>query len=805
MNMPTRLTALAAGVLLACAVHAQTAPGARIAIDQPAATLDQALGSLARQTGVQAIFASALTEGRTAPALKGSYTPREALERLLAGSGLVLRARDAQTYTLERAASGASGQEARELATVTVHASADASAAGLPRDYAGGQVARGGRIGILGNLDIMDTPFNGTNYTQALIQDQQARSVADVMQNDPSVRVARGFGNFQELYLIRGFPVFSDDMSYNGLYGLLPRQYVAAELLERIEVFRGASTFVNGAAPGSSGIGGMVSVLPKRAPNEALTQLSAGIESGGQAYGALDVARRFGPDRNTGIRINAVRRDGGTAVDREKRELDAFVVGLDWRNDKVRLSADIGHQYHRLDQPRPSVTPDGGLPAAPDATKNFAQPWTYSEEKQTFGTLRGEFDLADDVTLWAAAGMREGDERNVLAEPKAKPDGTITPYRFDNHRQETVKTGEVGIRARLRTGEVGHQLSAAVSAYALEERNAWAMSGNFAAGSLGAPLAVAPAPILWTGGVLNSPLVVRKSETSSFALADTLSFSGDRILLTLGARHQTIEEEGFDYNTGVQTSSYKKSRVSPMTGLVVKATRQVSLYANYSEGLIKGDTAPFRDGNNNIVSNGGQAFAPYVAKQKEIGVKYDGGSLGGALSLFATSKPSGFLVGSTFETGGEQNNRGLELTVYGEAARGVRLLGGLTLLDAEQTKADVPANNGKAVIGVPRRQLNAGVEWDVPALRGLTLTGRAIHTSTQYADAANTMELPAWSRFDLGARYTTSIGKQALTLRARVDNVSNRSYWASAGGYPGQSYLVLGAPRTFVLTGTVDF
>lgn len=105
----------------------------------------------------------------------------------------------------------------KTLDTVVVQASADASGAGLTKSYAGGQVARGGRVGLLGNQDVMDTPFSTTAYTSELIQDQQARSVADVVQNDPSVRVARGFGNFQELYVIRGFPVGSDDTAYNGL------------------------------------------------------------------------------------------------------------------------------------------------------------------------------------------------------------------------------------------------------------------------------------------------------------------------------------------------------------------------------------------------------------------------------------------------------------------------------------------------------------------------------------------------------------------------------------------------------------
>ena len=63
--------------------------------------------------------------------------------------------------------------------TVVVSASADASAAGLSKTFAGGQVAKGGRVGLLGTMDIMDTPFNSTNYTQQFIQDQQAHSVAD--------------------------------------------------------------------------------------------------------------------------------------------------------------------------------------------------------------------------------------------------------------------------------------------------------------------------------------------------------------------------------------------------------------------------------------------------------------------------------------------------------------------------------------------------------------------------------------------------------------------------------------------------
>lgn len=693
------------------------------------------------------------------------------------------------------------------LPTVTVEASADASAEGLLPEYSGGQVARGGRLGLLGNVDNMDAPFSSTVYTHTLIQDQQARSVADVLLNDPSVRVARGFGNYQELYVIRGFPLNSDDLAYNGLYGLLPRQFVATELLERVEVLRGANTFLNGAAPGGGGIGGSINLLPKRAPNEPLNQVTVGTDNGGQAYLAADIARRFGPDQSSGIRVNMVRRDGDTVIDNEKRELSVLSVGLDHRGRDFRLSADVGYQEHKLDQARPSVDVAAGLavPAAPDASANFAQPWTYSDERDTFGTVRGEVDLAPDVTAWAAAGFRRGTESNTLANPKViNTAGDTSSYRFDNARKDSVRTGEIGIRTKLRTGSVGHNLSATVSAFTLDSRNAYALSAfSGFASNLYAPVAVAiPDANAVVGGTLSNPLLTQKTELSSVALADTLSFAEDRVLLTLGARNQTIKEKSYDPNSGASTNNdYDKSSVTPVAGLVVKPTKNLSLYANYIEALTKGPRA------GGTADNRGEVFAPYRSKQKEIGAKFDADGFGISMALFTTSQPMGFLNTSTnlFGIDGEQRNRGVELSVYGTPTRGVRVLGGATLLDAKQKRTADGTNDGKDAIGVPDVQVNLGAEWDVPNIKGLALNGRAIYTSSQYADAANTQRLPSWTRYDVGVRYITSIGNKMITIRGQIENLANRNYWASAGGYPGAGYLVLGAPRTFVLSASLDF
>lgn len=679
----------------------------------------------------------------------------------------------------------------------------------LQPEYAGGQVARGGRVGMFGALDVMDTPFAITSYTAELALNQQARSVADVLQNDPAVRVAKGFGNFQELYVIRGFPVYSDDMTYNGVYGILPRQFVAAELLERVEVFHGANAFLNGAAPGGSGVGGAFNLAPKRAPDTALSRLTAGVESGGAVLVAADVARRFGADGDFGVRGNLVRRSGETAVDGQGRELNVAALGLDYRGDRVRVSADVGYQDHRIKAPRPSVTPLGDIPAPPEASSNFAQPWTFTDERQLFGVVRGEADLTDDLSVWAAAGGRDGREKNVLSNPSAFADGTTTAYRFDNRREDAVISADAGVRYNLTTGPVSHRLVGTAQAVKLKSKNAYAFS-NFAGfpGSLYAPAPVAaPATDFFTGGVLDDPLVTERTRNTSIALADMMSLLDGRVLFTAGVRWQEIYTRTYDYTTGAlnENGRYKADAWTPAFALVVKPSETISLYANYAQALIPGQIAPTESGGVPVL-NPGEVLAPFRGKQYEAGVKVDYGSFGGTLSAFQVSLPSAVVVNNLFTANGKQRHRGVELSTYGEPVKGLRLLGGATYIDPKLTRTAGGALDGNAPIGVPEWAANLDVEWDVPALAGLTLEGRAVYTGEQWADAANTVELKSWTRFDLGVRYAVETGDdQTLTLRARVENVADKDYWASSGGFPGANYLVLGNPRTFIVSASVDF
>ncbi len=714
----------------------------------------------------------------------------------------------ADTASAPATTASAPATEPVYLGTVTITASADASKDGLQPAYAGGQVAKGGRAGILGTKNNMDTPFSITSYTNDLIQDQQAHGVGDVLQNDSGVRVARGFGNFQESYFIRGFVLSSDDVAYNGLYSLLPRQYIATELFERVEVLQGATGFLMGAAPNGGGIGGSINLLPKRAPNEDLNRVTVGVDSGGSGNVAADVARRFGPDKSWGLRLNAGYRDGGTGVDDEKSQTSVGSVGLDWRGERARVSADLGAQDNRLQATRPEVTLGAGLtrvPDAPDASKNFAQPWTYSNERDLFGTLRAEYDITNDVTGWAAYGLRRSNEANSLANLTVTSDnGDGNFYRFDNTRKDKVDTGEVGVRGKLQTGSVGHEWVVAGDFFELKKDNAYVMdffntfdTNLYHPTSYGQPAISSTA---FTGNQLSDPALNGIIRLTSVAVGDTLSLFDKSVLLTLGARYQHFDITNYAYDTGIASAAYTKGRTSPAVGIVYKPVKQVSVYANYIEGLAQGDTAPAN------VNNPGEMLAPYVSKQKEVGVKYDGGRLGAGLALFSTDKPRGIVdANNNFSDSGEDQHRGAELTWYGLAATGVRVLGGLTWLDATQKDTGSATTDGNRVIGVPRLQGNLGLEWEVQQVEGLALNARVVYTGSSYADDLNTLEVPSWTRLDLGVRYLMEVSNRPVTLRARVDNVFNRDYWASVGGYPGYGYLSAGMPRTFSLSASVDF
>ena len=238
-----------------------------------------------------------------------------------------------------------------------------------------------------------------------------------------------------------------------------------------------------------------------------------------------------------------------------------------------------------------------------------------------------------------------------------------------------------------------------------------------------------------------------------------------------------------------------------MAGLVFKARDDLSLYANYIEGLTLGTTV------GSLYQNAGEVFPPFKTKQMEVGAKWDAGRFTHTVSLFQIKQPATTTDNSTqplptMRLGGEQRNRGIEWSIFGEVAPRVRALGGITYMQGKLTRTQGGINQGNKATGTAPWQANLGGEWDPLWLDGLTLTGRVVYTSSQYADNANSLKMPSWTRVDVGARYATRIAERPVTFRAGINNLFDRSYWEGIQ-YPG--LVTLGAPRTFQLSATVDF
>ena len=787
---PTLALAIAVSACWAPALHAQSAPaGQLLTFDIPAAPVGQVLTRLANETGILLAAPPELLAGRLSGGVRGRYTRADALDQALAGTGLRATRDAPNQFRLSALPPAAT----TTLAPVTVTGSALDT--GLPPVYAGGQVASGGRIGLLGNMSDMDTPFSATQYTSKLIEDQQAQNIGDVLVNDPSVRNTYSRGAGRDEFNIRGFTLFNYDVSFNGLYGVSPRNASSLIGVERVEVLRGPNALLNGMAPYGS-VGGAINLVPKRAGAEPLNRYTLSYIGDSQFGAHADLARRYGDTQEFGVRLNVAGSGGDLPQDGSRENLGAVALGLDYQGERLRVDGDINYQNRTTDArsgllfPPP---PGQDIGPAPDARRNFFPSWTYWKTKEWSGALGAEYDLSPDWTVYGAVGARKHDFESLQTSwLMLDSNGDIGAVPARLNESLLSKTGEVGLRGRFHTGAVKHEPSVSASALDIDYSSARIRSRTVFS-NLYDP-ADLPKPDIARPGDLPK---TSESRLYSVALADKISFLDDRVQFIAGVRHQRIESTNFDAATGRSTSDYAKSAVTPAFALTLRPTQRLSLYGNYIEGLSQGGTAP--EG----AINAGEVFAPEIAKQIEVGGKYDFGDFSTTLSAFKIDKPSSFLDPDTrrYVSNGQQRNRGLELLVQGDAAPGVRLLGGVAYTDARLTRTEGGVNDGNWAPAVPRFQFNAAAEWDTPFLPGLTVTARMLRTSQQYVDVGNTQTIPGWTRFDLGARYAFDASGTPMVVRATVENVFNKNYWQSAA----REGLTVGAPRTVLLSVSAEF
>lgn len=788
-------------------IHSARSDGALLVFSVPAGPLGAAVNQFALQAGIFVSGLASSDESLQSPGVQGRHTVEQGFALLLTGTGLQADALQAhpnstQTPTPTRKGFTLRPQASRpkelgyfaldtlpEVWVTPAHPNPIA-----PEDTdASGAILHTTELGVLGRRKTIETPYATTGYSAEFIANQQASSVGEALKLEPSVRNFFPDGSLGEYFNMRGFYMQSQEFAWNGLYGLVPTNRSASELLERVEVLRGPGALLYGMSLGGS-VGGVINLVPKRALQTPLTRTTVGVASDAMLSNHWDISRRLGDQQQWGVRLNLLKAYGHGAVDGQKENRQLAAIALDYRDRQLRMALDA---YSIKESQRDGLAlmttfASDEIPAPIDARTNTGK-GIYAQSDTKAASWQWEVDGAERGSLFGAFGVKHQRSQGALNNAlglNASSTGDYTGVDMNVNNLYTTQSAQLGARKQLTTGSLSHTLSLSLNAVtqkvgAQSVRSTW--SSNLYEPS---------APVLASQPGKSS--TQSHTRLNSLALVDTLASQDGRYQATIGVRYQHI------YTRNASTSAvtghpYRQHALTPTVALIAKPwDAPIALYANYIEGLSQGGlvTDP-------LASNFGQAFAPYKSKQLELGLKWQSEDWQHTLSVFQIKRPSLILNSATarYAPDGEQRNRGIEWTFDGALRPGWSVLGGLARLQAITTQTSDGLLNGKTAAGIPHWQANLGSEWIAPLHSALTFSANAVHTGGFWVNASNTQRVRSWTRWDLGLRYDSEWFATPVVLRLNIQNAFDKRYWSGVWN----QYTSVGAPRTYRLSLQMDF
>ena len=206
LTLRSMLLAGATSVSLASAA-AQAAEASSRHYELAAGPLEESLNSFAQVAGISLPFDPALVQGKRAPALRGDYAVQDGLERLLAGSGLTVTRTASGNYLLIARSQSA---DALELGATTISGLGLGSTTEHSGSYTTGAMQTATKL----PLSLRETPQSVTVITRQRMDDQGMRSLDDVVQATPGLRLSAARPANSEFFA-RGFPI--TNLMFDGL------------------------------------------------------------------------------------------------------------------------------------------------------------------------------------------------------------------------------------------------------------------------------------------------------------------------------------------------------------------------------------------------------------------------------------------------------------------------------------------------------------------------------------------------------------------------------------------------------------
>jgi len=201
--MPSHFHRPFTAIVLAVATVCAQAQEARYDIDIPAQPLGQSLGALSSLTGLQPFYAEQAAKGATTNAVKGSLTLREALGRLLAGTGLTFEFTGEKPVAIRAAQATATAPT--QLPAMEIRASAITPPPPPSVSERNTYLRKQASIATKTDTPVMQTATKVEGLTQQAIRDLGLGSQG-MGQAMATLGVAGlGMGDLGDVYFFRGF------------------------------------------------------------------------------------------------------------------------------------------------------------------------------------------------------------------------------------------------------------------------------------------------------------------------------------------------------------------------------------------------------------------------------------------------------------------------------------------------------------------------------------------------------------------------------------------------------------------------
>ncbi|HGO7829828.1 TPA: TonB-dependent receptor, partial [Neisseria meningitidis] len=691
-----------------------------------------------------------------------------------------------------------------------------------------------------GKANAFTAPITVVNYDEQALNNTEARTLVDaVAKKDASVWQFGGESNTLTGLYFRGYQLDARQFSVNGLAGMYGTQGTASVQVGSAQLIKGASTAVNGMDP-EGAVSGSVNIETKKAADEGNRKIGLGWFSNNRAQGTFDLGQRFGENKAFGVRANGKLRHGDTPRHGYSEDNKEFAVNADYRGETLRVAFDSIYAKRKTNGGRARMqdiqNAGGRLFGAPDGKTNLLPSWNWQNTAGQTNMLTFEWDAFDNAQITGGIGYNKARYYGTLISPtvclnatstctdmqNTNASGKVTARNYDYNTgtarltDQYFRTLSMNLTARgeFETGPVTHNWSMAFDRV-IRQRKTINGSGNGnskievkANENIANQLAsfTADYPNSWE----NSANLDANIKVNSLALSDTLGFVDNKYRLTLGERFQTVEY------TDKKSQSGDAKRFSPMLMAAWVPQPDLVVYGNYMEDLEPADIKTDDSGETTMAK-------PRVSRQFEVGVRKNWGDFVTTLNAFQIKRP-GYWRGNTKkgtdfaaykaaggadgDEQGMERSRGIEFNAYANLLnKTLRPTFGLMYL--QSTVKDYPNSRDMLVNGVqvanPRVIAKAGLEWDTPFAKGLTLNSNVSYFGKSYQDTQKQYAFPSYTLVDVGARYKTKLGKNTLTVSSSVENLFNKNYWQVQRGQYDRSFAVVGLPRTYWLKAELDF